>query len=420
MARLLTPKDCHTLMNSIVRQATGQTTLTVTDTSSFVSAGETVLATGMENVMNAINIVLGRLIVASRPYKAKFNLLDVTDGGIYTNRLRKISYYAQDALPSGAYNTDLYTNLAQGYTASDNGGASTKSQWEQHQAMPLEFNFAGQSVWDDCITMYEVQVQTAFRSEEEFARFVAGYLQEHANDIESQHEAFNRMTLLNRIGMSYDMTASGDITLGAINMTKAFNDFYGITPAYTTAQLLSTYLKEFLAFFVATLKEHMDYLTDRGTYYHHPMTKTVSGVQYSILRHTPKDRQRLYMYAPLFRMSEALVLPEIFHDDYLKISQYEPVTYWQSKDGGADINIVPAIYDTTTGEQVAGSAVETKVIAVLYDVDAVMTQFILDRSATTALEARKMYRNVWNHYNKNAINDPTENCIVFYMEDPTP
>lgn len=420
MARTLTPQDCHVLMTSIVRQATGQTNLTVTDTSSFVSAGETVLATGMENVMNSVNMVFGRLIVASRPYKAKFRLLDVSENDEYSNRLRKDSFYAKDPMASGAYNTQLYTNLADGYTSGENGGASTKSQWEQNQAMPLEFTFGGQSVWDDCITMYEVQLQNAFRSEAEFARFTEGYLQEHSNDIESQHEAFNRMTLLNRIGMSYDMTASGDINLGAINMTKAFNDYYGLNPGYTTAQLLSTYLKDFLAFFVATLKEHSDYLTDRGTDYHCPMTKTVGGVQYSILRHTPKDRQRLYMYAPMFRKAEALVLPEIFHDDYLKIEQYEPVTFWQSKDGGADINIVPAIYDTATGLQVAGSAVETKVIAVLYDVDAVMTQFILDRAAATPLEARKLYHNVWNHYNKNAINDPTENCIVFYMEDPTP
>ena len=69
MARVFTPQDCHALMNLLVRQATGQTELTVVDTSSFVSAGEKVLATGFENVFNSINLVYGRLIVASRSYR---------------------------------------------------------------------------------------------------------------------------------------------------------------------------------------------------------------------------------------------------------------------------------------------------------------------------------------------------------------
>ena len=61
MARTFTPIDQHTLMNLLLRQATGEQSLTVTDTSTFISAGELVLSTGMENVYNAINIVANGL-----------------------------------------------------------------------------------------------------------------------------------------------------------------------------------------------------------------------------------------------------------------------------------------------------------------------------------------------------------------------
>ena len=44
------PQDAYAVMNSLVHQATGQTSITATDTSSFIDAGKTVLDTGVENV----------------------------------------------------------------------------------------------------------------------------------------------------------------------------------------------------------------------------------------------------------------------------------------------------------------------------------------------------------------------------------
>lgn len=420
MAKALTPQDCYQIMNLIARQATGQSSLQATDASSFVSVGETVLATGMENVFNALNIVLNRLIVASRPYSAKLRLMDAETSGVYSNRVRKVSFFSKDALPDGAHNTQLYTNLADGFTNGQNPDGngdpqSTKSMWEQHQAMPYEVNFAGSSVWQDCITQYEVQVQAAFRDQAEFARFVAGYMTEHANDIEQQREAFNRMTLLNKIGMTYDMA---NIMPGSVkNLTKEFNDFYGT--AYTSAQLRSTYLKEFLAFMVATIKEDSDFLTERSAMNHFAATKTVGGVSYSILRHTPRDRQRLMLFSPLFRKAEALVLPEIFNPNYLDIDrQYEPITYWQSELQREAINVTPAVFDPSDGTQKAGAAVALDyVVGLLYDVDGMMTDFQLEYSASTPLEARKLFRNVWNTFQRNAINDPTEKTILYIMAD---
>ena len=59
------------------------------------------------------------------------------------------------------------------------------------------------------------------------------------------------------------------------------------------------------------------------------------------------------------------------------------------------------------------------VLGILYDEDALMTDFQLESTATTPLEARKHYRNIWYSFAKNAINDYTENAVIFYMADPT-
>lgn len=417
MARTLTPQDAHALMNLMLRQATGEQAITVTDTSSFISAGELIMATGMENVTNSVSIVMNRLIVASRAYNARMRIVRADEVGSYSNRARKISFYSQNALPDGSHNTDLFTNLAAGYTSGENGGASTKSQWEQHPAMPLEMNFAGTNVWQHCITMYEDQLKIAFRNENEFNRFVSGYLQEHANDIEQEREGFLRILLLNRIAMTFDMTS--DMPGALVDLTAEFNTFYGTS--YTSAQLRSTYLKEFLAFMTATIKMYSDFLENRSVNYHWSVPKTVGGDTYNILRHTPKSDQRLALYAPLFRMAESLVLPEIFNPQYLSIENYEPVTFWQAEGQRAGINVTPAIIETDPtdpayGTQIKGTAVsEDYIVGVLFDRDAVFGELQLDRADSTPLEARKHYRNVWNTFAKNGVSDPTENFIVFYM-----
>ena len=416
MARSLTARDCHALMNLLVKEATGQdATIQAVDSSTFVSAGETVLATGTENVLNALSLVLGRTFMAVRPYNAKLALINAVNTGEYAHRMRKISFYSREAQASGDWNTQLYTNLADGFTNGqniDDGTAqSTKSMWEQNQPVPLEMNFAGQSVWEDSTTVYEYQLQQAFRSEADFAEFVGGIMTERGNDIESQKEAFNRMTLLNFMAGVYDLNQSGSV----VNLTAEFNTEFGT--AYTSAQLRSTYLKEFCMFLASRIKIDSDMLTNRSQKAHWVPAKE----GYTLLRHTPKDRQRLMLYNPLMIKTQAYVFPELFNDQYLKMDNYEGVMFWQNENDPSAIKVTPAIPDTTglTGVQTAGDTVTLDyVVGMLYDVDALMIDYQLERSATTPLEARKGYRNLWWTFSKNAINDFTENAIIYIMADP--
>lgn len=425
MARVLTPQDCHALMNLLVKEATGQNAeIQEVNSSNFVSAGELVLATGTENVLNSLSLVLGRTFMAVRPYKAKLAIINALNTDLYTSRMRKISFYSRDAQASGDFNTQLYTNLAAGYDNGENGTNavtgnpnSTKSMWVQNPPVPLEVNFAGQSVWEDSTTVYEYQLKTAFRSEEEFSQFVSGIMTEKGNDIESQKEAFNRMTILNHIAGVYDLDAAS-ANGRVINLTKAYNDRFGTS--YTSAQLRSTYLKDFLAFFVAQFKLVSRYLTYRSAKYHWSPAKTVGGQSYTLLRHTPYDRQRVMLYEPLFTEAEAMVLPEIFRPEYLDINtQYEGVDYWQNVNAPSAIDVIPAIPNTSTGVQTAGDEVELDyVVGMIFDADAIMIDYQLEHSATSPLEARKSFRNLWWSFSKNAISDYTENCVIFIMADP--
>ena len=424
MARSLTPRDCHNLINAVAKEMTGQeTTLQAVDSSTFVSVGEELLSYGTENVLNALSLVLGRTLMAVRPYKAKLSLINAIDTGAYTHRLRKISIYSRNSQASGDWNTQLYTNLAGGFTNGENKNAggtaqSTKSMWEQNPAVVLERNFAGSSVWEDSTTVYEDQLKQAFRSESDFAQFVSGIMTEKANDIETQKEAFNRITLLNFMAGVYDLQQAGPI---AVNLTSEFNTEFGTE--YTSEELRTTYLTDFMKFLTARIKIDSEMLTNRSLKAHWSPAKTINSVSYKLLRHTPKDRQKLFLHTPLIMKAESYVFPQIFNPKYLKIENYEGVMYWQNETNPASIDVIPAIPDTTGNNktQTAGNEVKLDyVVGLLFDTDALMVDYQLERTNSTPLEARKNFRNIWWSFSKNAINDHTENAILYYMADPEP
>ena len=421
MARTLTPRDAHALVNLVNAELTGQDpTLTQVTTDNFVSVGETILQHQAENVYNAISMVLLRTLIAARTLEDDLLIINALDSGVYSSRMRKISYLSRHAKPAGSWNTQLYTNLAAGFTAGENKDSngvpqSTKSQWEQCPVVPFELNFGGSSVWDHGITWYKDAAKNAFRSEAEWNQFWQGALLENANDITREKNAFRRAILLNFLAGIYDLNSYGPVV---VNLTAAFNARFGTS--YTSAQLRTTYLKEFLAFFVSTFKTYSKAMRKSSLKYHVNVQKTINGETFNLLRHTPYDKQRVILYEPLFIESEANVLPEIFNPEYLDLgTQYEGVMWWQNENNPSAISVVPSIPDFGTGTQITGNAVALDyVVGVLYDEDAIMTNFILDDANTTPLEARKRFRNTWYAMARNGMNDFTEKCILFTMEDP--
>ena len=418
MARVLTTKDAYQIINLMVREATGQdATIQAVDPSTFVSVGETLLASGVENTLNALSLVLGRTFAAVRPYNAKFASVNAINSGLYANRIRKISFYAREAVLDGASNTDLATNFAEGYDGGSNGGASAGSQWEQHQPMPLQLNFGGSSEFQTVTTVYEKQLQVAFRSPEDFVTFVNGIMTEKGNDIESEKEAFSRMTVLNAMAGVYDLSSYMDGS--SVNLTTEFNS--DNNTSYTTSQLLTTYFTEFLEWFVAYVKILSNRMTNRSKKYHWSPTKTISGVTYDILRHTPKDRQKMLMLNDFWIKAEAMVKPQVFNENYLSFGNFEGVDFWQNEYDVSAIDITPAIPDaagSNNGEQTVGTRVQLDtVIGFMFDEDAILVDYQMESANSTSLNARKLYRNLWWTFRKNAIVDYTENMILLYMAD---
>lgn len=424
MARRLNVTDGYAWINAMAEEMFGQNaTITAVDESTFASVGESILNAGIENVINTLSLVASRNIIAIRPYKAKFSLLNALDSGVFSNRIRKISYYAKNAVPTGASNTQLYgENLMMG---ADNGvhydsstppvQMSVESMWLQSAPVTWQFWFGGGIEWQYPYTLYENQLKQAFRSPAEWTDFLNGFLVSVANDIETEKEAFSRLTLLNAIAGVIDM--GSDMPESSVNMTTVYNAAVG--QSYTTAQILQSHFDDFLGVFVSTVKTISDMMENRSVLYHWSPAKTVNSVSYVLPRQTKKADQKMLMVSKFWNDAEARVLPAIFNDQYLKLENFEKVDYWQNINDPFAISVTPAIPDTSDPtEQTAGSAVALSyVLGCLFDRDALMVDFQLEDVASSPLEARKHYRTIWNTIRKNPIWDATENFVVFYMAD---
>ena len=95
MSNTLSFDQISTVLNDIVKQATGVETMKATDTSSFVAQAQTALLVGNDRIMNSISQVLDRTIFSVRPYNAKFKGLRRTTQQ-WGNHVRKLGMLDDD------------------------------------------------------------------------------------------------------------------------------------------------------------------------------------------------------------------------------------------------------------------------------------------------------------------------------------
>lgn len=395
MANVLTPVDVYALMNAVVSQATGRTDLAVVDTTTFSSVGEIVLRTGTENTLNAISTVIGKTIFSVRPYKGKLESLRVAQQR-WGGQVRKIINLYDEAEPSTDWNTtSLPNNL-------DDGNSVDMFKIRKPKAVQL--NFYGTKILQKHITRFRDQLSLAFHSEDEFIRFIDSVMVEFSNEIELLNEAESRATLLNF------MAGISSMGLTEVDLVAEYNNEYGTQ--YTRAELLSTYIESFMKFVAAEIKIYSSKLTDMSTMYH----ANLNGFN-KIMRHTPKERQKMVMYEPIFIKTQAEVYSGLFNPEYLDIGSFEGVNYWQSQSTPTAINVKPNILDVATGaSKDAEVAVELDyVLGILFDEEAcgVMPQF--DYSSTTPFNSAGGYYNMYMHWRFNSYCDYTENAVLFVM-----
>lgn len=397
----MTFQQIATVLNSIVHQATGQNVITPTNTAEFVSVANTALSLGNDVIMNAISSVLSRTIFSIRPYSAKFVGLekDLPRWGAY---MRKLSIADSDWADDDAYKYPVTYDSAENPPTGDGGMVD---QWKIKKPNVLQTNFYGASVFADHVTIFEDQLESAFRSPEELGSFISLIMTNLSNRIEMSRDAVARGLVANMIGALLTENDANRV----IHLLTEYNAQTGLT---LTAQ--SVYAPDNFPAFMKWVYSRVAQISDLMTENSLMFQTVISGKP--VLRHTPMQNQKIYLYSPARHQMDARVLADTYHDNYLKYADVESVNYWQSIKTPDSINISPA-YTSTAGAVVNGDAVsKSGIFGLMFDEDAMGYALLDRRMVPTPVNASGLYRNIFVHAKQKVFMDNTEKAVVLLLD----
>lgn len=384
----LTFEQIVTVLNSIAQQATGQANLTATNTSDFITVAQTTLKAGADPIMNAISQTLSKTIFSIRPYFEKFQGLRV-DSIRWGNHVRKLSSVDRPFIQADKWNLTDGTSV---------------DPFVIRQPEVLQTNFYGADTYADELTVFDDQLDNAFKGPDEFGSFISMIMGNITDKHAQAREALARACIANLIGGK----VAGD-SGNVIHLLTEYNTLTGLTLTAQTVYQPANFAP-FMQWVYSRIAEMSSKLTERTTKYHINVTGK------PIARHTPMERQKVFMYAPARYQIDARVLADTYHDTFLRFAADETVNYWQAIDDPAAIN-VKATYMASNGTLTtpASAAKTNNIFAVLMDDEAAGYTTIHEKMGSI-YNPRGEYSNIFWSFDLRYWNDFTENAIVFLLD----
>lgn len=385
----LTFNQLATVLNGIAEQVTGVSSIAPVNTSEFITVGQTVLKAGYDPLLNAISQVLSRTVFSIRPYEAKFRGLEM-GSQVWGNIVRKLNIADSD------WEEDDRLELVDGESV---------DMYVVKKPNILQTNYYGANVYSRHYTIFRDQLNSAFSGPGEFGRFLSMVTSNAQDQIEQVKESIARMIIANFITGKY----AGD-SGNVIHLVTRYNGVTGETFTSETIQQPENW-PGFIKWAAAEIETLSDMMTERSQKYH----INVTGKEIS--RHTPKRRQKVYLYKPAVNRIDSEVRSGVFHNEFLRLVDYEPVMFWQAIDNPDEIQAKP-IYLQAAGTLTSPeNAVELEnVFGIMFDEEAMGYNVGSTWAAPTPFNARGGYSNMWYHFTGRYFNDFTENGIVLLLD----
>lgn len=382
-------EDVYALINALHSQATGKTSLAPTTPADFISMADATLKAGTDSVYNTLMQTIGRTIFSSRPYAAKFSGIQA-DASRWGGITRKISIADRDADAEKAYHP---------------ADGAAVDQWTIRKSNVLETRYYGTDVYQDWYTTFQDQLINAFSGPDQLGSFVALQASEMSNKWEQYREELVRQNLANFIAAKISMNNS------VYHLLTEYNTQTGLN---LTAQ--DVYKDPNMAPFFRWVRARVNQISRQMTERSVKFQVNVTGKEIS--RHTPLDRQKIYLSADALDIIDAMVNTVTFHDEPLAYADVEAVSYWQAIDAPTSINLTPVYLDPATGAAAtAADAVnETDVFGVIFDEDAIVYNLRDYIMTNTPLNARGLYWNTFLTVNIQLCQDLTEKGAVLLLD----
>lgn len=382
----LTAKQIYSIVNEVAKQAMGSSAIAVVDNAGLVALGDTVLGsdTTKNNFINALTDRIGRTIVSFRSYNSHFPDFE-RDSIEWGNILQKIKIAMPDAEEDQSYNLKNGTSV---------------DMYKINKSKVNQLLFTNETPWQTHITVHLDALEKAFVDSNAMGAFISSMFGEVQNRIELAMENLSIDCVNNYMAEIIKGTESSPTRV--INLVTEYKDKTGVD--HTTEPLSALDDEEFLKYVVRrinSLSTTMEYMTTG-------LFNTPQGDEGAYTRHTPKSEQRMMLFIDLVNSLKTNINSKAFNMEQVAIDiPFKTVPFWQSLQTPAGINIKPA----SGGDAI----VQSEVMGILYDREAMGTFKKKYTSLTTPINAAGKYYNVFYHMITMYFNDLTENAVVFLL-----
>lgn len=392
-------KQSSTLLNAVLEQMTGASSLAPVDESEFIAVGTTVLQAGYDQLNKAISQVLTRSIYSSRAYSPIYPSI-MRDSQVWGGIVRKVTVLDLDFIDDEAFNI------------ADGNGISDCDPFLVNKQKAVQFNFYGGNVKELVVTTTEDQLRQAFSSSADFGSFMAAQAQNLLNQLNQKIEAESRLVVNNMILAA--CVEGGDRVLHVLSEYKAETGNTTITAAN---YLSDAEFEPFAKWFYGRINTLKGFMKERTAKYHANIT-TYNGAALSkpIMRHTPDANLNIFMNADFMNQVDASALSGIYNTQFLSLGGFERVNYWQSIDDPTTVQGIPNILDVD-GTCYAPESAQTAsgVIGCLFD-DEALGITVIDEGVRSIENPRGRYFNNWYNWTARWYNDQTENFVVLVLD----
>lgn len=379
----------YTILNDIMLEVTGQPTegedpavIVNEDLSNVVDIGTSIFSNNWrDNYVKSMINRIGREVFVDRSYSgfAPSILKDAWEYGSILSKTRCKIF-------------DAKLNPSWSLTAGE-----TVNQFEFTPPTVYQKFYNKKVAWQIDCSFTEVQLKESFTSAQALNRFYSMIESRIAQSMTIYTDSLIMRTIINFMGEKIHANN------GVIDLLAGFNA--GLSTPITAAQAMRN--KEFMRYAALTISLYVDRFRAPSVNFN-VMDGDDTNVTF-----TPKDFAHLVIHSDLAKSMEVYLQSDTYHDELVKIGEYETVPFWQAQGSSYDLPTTSQI-DIKIASDNTTTVHRNYIVGLLFDRDA-MGVLNDNRRTTSAYNANGEY---WTNFYKvdtSYFNDLAENGIVFVL-----
>lgn len=386
-------EQIYTIVNSITNEVTGKSDIVAEDLSNIVDVGTEIFSgTDVDNYVKKLVDHIGKVVFVDRDYRgiAPKVLMDAWEYGSVVEKI-------QMDLPTAVENSSW--NLT-------NGQSYDPNVFYQ-PTMTAKF-FNNKSTFEIPMSFTEVQVKESFSNVTQLNAFMSMIYSMIARAMTVRTDSMIQRTINNMIAQTFandfsgvsDNNYSNSTSTRAVNLLKGYNAMSGTT--LTASQAITT--PDFIRYASYQMGLYVDRLRGLSTLFN------CGGKE----RFTPSDLLHIVLLSDFTKGADMYLYSDTFHNELVKLPNYESVPYWQGSGQTYEFAKTSAINVTTSGSESNKTVSVGGIVGVMFDRDALGVTNYNER-VTSNFNAKAEFYNNFYKYDCGYFNDLNENFVVFFL-----